>query len=199
MKTLFLIAMLSSPVFAGQKYGFKDDALLDDEMANNYKEHQFPRIVNGTAQTMTITNLRGVSDTSSASAGSVGEYIASSVVSASAVSSPGTGQIFDVTNIALTPGDWDVSGIVEYSANGATVIGTTSGIGTASGNNAAGLVAGDTRVDGLGPNASTDMAYAIPAVRISISGSATYYLKAATGHSVATPKAYGRISARRVR
>ncbi len=56
MKKLLLLILLSTPVFAGQKYGFKD-AHLDDEMANNYKEHSFPNWVNARGSTATITNI----------------------------------------------------------------------------------------------------------------------------------------------
>ncbi len=56
MRTFLLICLLSVPVFAGQKYGFKDSH-LDDEFANNYKEHTFPNWVNAKGSTATITYL----------------------------------------------------------------------------------------------------------------------------------------------
>lgn len=152
-----------------------------------------------TLQGATGNPIHGTNTNDDASAGYIGEYISSSVVLASAVTLTNSGQFYDITNITLTAGDWDVTGIVEYTLNGATMTATTSGIGTVSGNSGTGLTAGDTRVDGLPPTSATDMTYVIPAVRKSISGSTTYYLKAVSGHSAGTPKGYGRISARRVR
>lgn len=57
MKKFLLILFLANPVFAsGSKHSFKDP-LLNDEFENNYKEHDFPRFVNATGSSMTVTML----------------------------------------------------------------------------------------------------------------------------------------------
>jgi len=56
MKKLFLILLLASPVLAGKKYGFQDPK-LNDELDNNYKEHQYPSWVYAKGSSMTVTQL----------------------------------------------------------------------------------------------------------------------------------------------
>lgn len=65
MKTLLSILIFvsfASPVFASQKYGFKDNPHLDDEFTNNYKEHSFPKFVNaiGSSETLKYLNVSSI-------------------------------------------------------------------------------------------------------------------------------------------
>jgi hypothetical protein len=101
--------------------------------------------------------------------------------------------------VNLTPGDWDVSAILDIQANGATTTVWYMGISATSGNSAAGLSSGDNQSSGFLPTASLDGFSSIPPYRVSINSSTPYYLKYYAVYSVATPKATCRLSARRVR
>lgn len=144
-------------------------------------------------------DVQGTNTNDSAAAGEIGEYVESVVTAGSAVASPASTQYYDVTSISLTAGDWDVSALVTHVQNGATISYVLGGIGTATGNNSAGLVDGDTAAEGP-PSTVVYHGYAsIPPKRISLAATTTYYLKAAQTYSAGAPKAAGRISARRVR
>lgn len=146
------------------------------------------------------TAITGTNTNDSAGAGTIGEYIESSVVFASRANATGSAQWFDITNITLTAGDWDITCIADVVLNGATISGGCFiGIGTASGNNSAGLTTGDTSTYVVTPTANYDGVGIIPSKRISLSGSTNYYLKAFANYSAGTPQAFGRICARRRR
>ena len=155
-----------------------------------------------TAANATITgamSLAGVTDASDAAAGKIGEEVRSSVASASAVTLT-TNQYSDVTSVSLTAGDWDVSGMVSFTGGAVTGTQFSAGFGTASGNSATGLVAGDNLVTTLGaPGVGIDPGMAIPQYRINVSSTTIIYLKAFALFTLGTAKAYGRISARRRR
>lgn len=145
--------------------------------------------------------LLGTNTNDAAATGFVGEHVASAVASGSAVSLT-SGQYADVTSITLTAGDWDIRGAVHFAGT-LTAGGTealTGGIGTTSGNSAAGIVVGDNNFAGrILPNANSHISHDVPDWRVSIAATTTYYLKAyAQGYS-GSATAYGRVSARRVR
>lgn len=144
--------------------------------------------------------LLGTITNDNAATGYVGEAVRSQVAIGSAVTL--TTAIFnDVTTISLTAGDWDVSCIVAFTPNTApTGTQLVAGIGTSSGNSSSGLTLGDSRVDiPTMPTANSDVILTVPAYRVSLSATTTYYLKAYATFSAGGVKAYGRISARRVR
>ena len=141
----------------------------------------------------------GTATNDSAAAGYVGEAVRSNVAGGSAVSASGNNQWFDITSISLTAGDWDISGLLTFSTNGATITSNTVGISSTSGNSGTGLVNGDNQAESSAATAASSSTAFVPCYRVSLSGSATYYLKGYISYSVATPKAFGRISARRVR
>jgi hypothetical protein len=133
-------------------------------------------------------------------AGYVGEQISSFIRDTSAVDLTVSGTIYDVTTISLTPGTWDVSGLVMFTG---ITTGTrqTASVGSSSasipnisyGNNTTGATFVSTTVE--------DVGLAIPSFRVNIpvaGGAITYYLIARATFSAGTPKAYGRISATRV-
>ena len=150
--------------------------------------------VTGTFASSAIT---GTTTNDNAAAGQVGEYIESVV---SAVNASATATWGDMTSITLTAGDWDVNLQSTCRMNSATMTGQpTIGIGTASGNNSAGLTYGTTRSDGIIPTAGLDSSAVIAGVRKSLASSTTIYAKLSASYSAGTPQFYGRISARRVR
>lgn len=140
---------------------------------------------------------RGTPTNDSAAAGYVGEYIESTATNTSVGWSTAT--FGDMGNIALTPGDWDVSMLIVINPNGATLTSIDAGIGTTSGNSSAGLTYGTNAIEAVPSSGSVFSSYSIPCYRISIAADTTYYAKLALGYSVATPKYYFRLSARRVR
>jgi hypothetical protein len=141
----------------------------------------------------------GTTTNDSAAAGYVGEYVEGI---ASNVSWPtSSNQYGSIVSITLTAGDWDISAILQAVDNTASWAGIEFGVSTSSGNNTTGMTLGVNWVwDYFASVASSDYKpYSIPSYRVSISGSTTYYLKVLSVYTVATPIAYGRISARRVR
>ena len=136
-----------------------------------------------------------------APAGSVGEYVSSTIAQGSAVSltSPSAS---NVTSISLTAGDWDVSAVVIFNPAASTSITVkTAGVSTNSGafdaltNGAGDTVQASTAASVPVGNTSVE----IPPTRISISSTTTVYLVAASTFTVSTNAAYGTIRARRVR
>ena len=139
----------------------------------------------------------GVTDGSNAAAGQIGEVISSNVttgVSATA-SVP-----FNVTSIALTAGDWDVSGEIwnalpaSASASAIAAINSVSAtIPTASALNTARIQTNVTQAT------ASMMVLPLKACRVSLSAPATYYLIAQLGFSTGAASATGNIWARRAR
>lgn len=154
-------------------------------------------VVTFNSSTSTITNMVGVTSNSNAFTGNIGEFASTATVVQ--IASTGNSQYFDIVSTTLAPGDWDLSGVIGMTTNGATVTTANGGIGTASGNSSTGLVSGDTYVSSFVPTATIDSFVTIADVRASIATPTTYYLKCFMAFSVATPKAFGRLSARRRR
>jgi hypothetical protein len=145
----------------------------------------------------TVAFREGVITVSDAAAGSLGEYIVASVVQGSATALT-TATPKTVTSISLTAGDWDVTAIgcitgASTGTNFDVAIGATT-------NSFTGTVLGNTRCET--PTVSltgADATLMIPAVRVNVSSTTTYYLVVQETFTIGTPAAYGRISARRVR
>lgn len=146
-----------------------------------------------------VSGIVGTTTNDNAQAGSVGEYISSTVAAGSAVALTTT-VTANITSISLTAGDWDVSGNVITNPAGSTVtvsvasaIGTTSAtlpLKPAGGGFAASYpssVAGAFISDCLGP------------VRISVASTTTVYLMVNASFNTSTLGGYGFIGARRVR
>lgn len=144
------------------------------------------------------TDVLGVSTNSNASSGYKGQYVESVV---GPVAFGTSGQYKDLTSISLSAGDWELTGMVYAGANGASVSNMACGISPNSGNTSSGLAAGSNLSSTQpGPSAAGDKSIPpIAGYRVSLSGTTTYYLKINAAYSVATPNAYGRLSARRVR
>jgi hypothetical protein len=147
----------------------------------------------------TMTAAQGIVGTTTndnAAAGNVGQ----SVRMAFSGSFGASGVWSNVTSIVLSPGDWDVSGVVEVSLNGATWSGPFSvAISSSSGTSVNGQEAGDNQIDTLPPTSGASSAAVIPSWRVSLSTATTFYLKSEGSYSGAKPVQHGRLSARRVR
>ncbi len=155
-----------------------------------------------TSVTFTSTNgIIGSTTNDSAAAGSVGEYVSATLASGSATALT-TGVAKTVTSISLTAGDWDISGNVHYSGNSATTVGYTySSLNTVTNTDSGTLGQFVKRFfNSVAPFGTIDnIVEPIPPIRVSLSGTTTYYLIADAGFSTNTMAAYGIIHARRVR
>lgn len=146
-------------------------------------------------------DVHGTNTNDDASAGYVGEYIEGLVASPTNFSASATVQ--DLTTVALTPGDWDVSFVVNFisaSAAGLTVI--EAFIGTGSGTSTTGKAPGSNDITMNFPTAlanGAEWTVALPSFRVSLSGSVTYRLKALASYPSTTAQYRCRLSARRVR
>jgi len=145
----------------------------------------------------TVT-VKGVTDGSVAGPGEPGEVITCSVADQAF---PASGQYGDICSISLTAGDWDCSLFATAQQNGATCTGLYStGIGTATGNDAAGLGVNANNVYFQPPaGASVSTSGSIAGVRKNITGTTTFYAKISGAFTVATPTISGLMYCRRMR
>lgn len=150
--------------------------------------------------TQTTQGIVGTIVTGNAAAGNVGEYISARRANDGSLTLTNNTGV-NITSITLTAGDWDISAIANVGVFTAGTLVMTywlGGIGTTSG---AGLTEGDSFCfSGQFPTGQTDCGIAIPAYRVSITTSTTYFLVVQAGFSgTAVVDAFGRISARRIR
>ena len=147
--------------------------------------------------------ITGVTDGSAAAAGIVGERIKKTVA---AVNAGTVGEFFDVTNMVLSAGDWEVQTSAYYQNNSAlyTVLQLIAGVSLTSGNSYPELSpygewwAGTSRTN---VDTTLEISLVSPCVQINVTGNTTVYFKTAVlgNASVAVPKWSGVIRARRVR
>lgn len=143
--------------------------------------------------------IKGTASNDSPAAGFVGE-----IISTSGNGNVGTsGQFFDVLSISLTPGDWDVTGMVEYVRAGATYTSTiiAAGISSTTGNSATGLT-NQTYVErsAVIPTTFTNDSLNTPTVPVKVASTTTYYLKGYTDvYTIGQPTYTASIIARRRR
>jgi hypothetical protein len=140
---------------------------------------------------------KGTPTNDSAAAGYIGEYLSSSTIGAFVPAVSNT--YYDILSITLSPGDWDLTGVL-YANTGSGYTDILLGISTTAGNSSAGLVTGDNRVEQLQSYVTNGIgSMSIPNYRASISTSTTYRLKFAVITSGSLFGANARFSARRMR
>jgi hypothetical protein len=128
--------------------------------------------------------------------GAVGSYASATVASGSAVSLT-TATPANITSISLTPGDWDVTGVVDYTPGTITSITILQqGIGLAS------ATFGPQDTYSMETNAAeipgaNQIANPTPVVRVNVTATTTVYLVASATFTASTLAAYGTIRARR--
>jgi hypothetical protein len=159
------------------------DAAINAELAANW----FP--------------LAGVATVSNASAGQIGEILEATVLIGAAVSLTST-VTATIASIALTAGEWDVWGLLNYQTNAATTVNyviATLGVGTAALGTRPNGGAWNTVVPSgvAGAAASLDMPTGTR--RVNVSGATTINLLANSLFAVNVASAYGYIGARRRR
>lgn len=142
------------------------------------------------ANTAAISARAGVTDAAEATPGQIGEYLAAS---GSGVGLS-NGTAANVVTLALTAGDWDVEGNVQFVSTG-TVSRVTAGVSTVSG-------AWDhwaTSISGTLGTGGSEQIGTGGAVRVIVAAPTTAYLVAASAFSTGGVTANGVIFARRMR
>lgn len=127
---------------------------------------------------------------------SASDYFFLDSLSASAV--PTSTQYGDVTAFTIPAGLWDISLLVDYLNNGATVTDARIGIGDTIGNSASGLQYGQTLLGVKLPTALTNGGGMLGPIRFSQVAPITRYAKLYLAYTVATPKYNATLTARRV-
>lgn len=150
-----------------------------------------------TATTATkALSMQGVTDGSAAAAGFVGEFVQALLDAASAVTLANN-TVSNVLSISLTAGDWDVDGSLNFSSTVATVTGGAAGITATS---ATLPTDGSEVCDGVLSSLLTSASgVTMPRKRISIATTTTIYAVGRKTFAVGAVKAYGCMSARRIR
>ncbi|MDT0176858.1 hypothetical protein Q9R34_12515 [Enterobacter sp. BRE11] len=133
---------------------------------------------------------KGVTDGSSATAGEIGEALQNTTLTTSMVSSTAV----NLSTISLTPGEWDVFGVVSIRPNSATLAQIIAGLSTSS---AASPVFPNRTV--VSSSATLVQEFNTPIVRYNVTTSTTIYLVASAGFSSGTVTGDGYLKARRVR
>jgi hypothetical protein len=131
-------------------------------------------------------------------AGYLGEQIRSAVAFGSAVSLS-NGVAKTITSISLTAGIWDVS-ILGTFVNGTTTLSTAEAVGISVNTNTMGPNPGDdsTFSNYSTPAAGFSPSLIVPAYRVTLTATTTYYFVSVASFTVSTSSVYGRISATRV-
>lgn len=140
----------------------------------------------------------GTTTNDDAAAGAIGEYISANILSGASV--PLASNIAaNIASIALTAGDWDISGSVGFVPGPTTSRNYVAGAFSISSGALTGLPAGGGFVQIEGAVTADSGTYAVPPGRLSLAAPTTLYLVAQAGFSVSTMRAYGFIAARRAR
>lgn len=143
---------------------------------------------------------RGTATNDSAAAGIIGETMAAN--DSTDQNFPSSGQYGNTISLALTAGDWVISAHLVAESNSATWTSVDLGIGTVTGNDATGASRPTTLVRETFASTSTartTISLAIPARRISIASTTTYFAKVLSTYSAGQPQYRSVLTARRVR
>jgi hypothetical protein len=157
--------------------------------------------------TLTTPNIVGTSTNNNAATGSVGEYVESVVLVGSAISTGVSATTPNLTSLALTAGDWDVTGHVQFVAGGTSNVfnscgcslSTTTGTMDFTLNRANGQTLSGTTMAAVQQfNGGT--AVTCGPARFSLAAPTTIFLVATLTWNTSTqPTMYGVIRARRIR
>lgn len=168
---------------------------------------------NAAAQRVTLgldnlANIAGTDGTGDATAGYVGEQMVARNTAGYDIVASATMENVTSCVLNLTAGDWDITGIIEWMLNGATINGPlVFAVSQYSGATTTDHVHGDNVLYVPVPAASGGTSATVASYRVKITASspgwdgdsAPVYLKVYETTSSGHTKVYGRISARRVR
>lgn len=140
----------------------------------------------------------GTTTNNSANAGSVGEYISSTIAQGSPVA-VSTGVATNITSISLTAGDWDVSAnITTLPAGSTTQTSTQVSISTTTGTHGA-TSTGASNISAAVTTAGANTSAVVGPFRMSLASTTTVFLVGSSVFAVSTNGIFGTIRARRVR
>jgi hypothetical protein len=146
----------------------------------------------------------GTQTNNNATAGNVGELITATVIAGSAVSLV-TATAKTVTSISLTPGDWDVSAVGDFTLTGATTSFFRTGVNVTT-NTLPSQIGGSgigtdpmVRLPLVLTTTTSDYGQGLPPVRVSLAATTTIYLVCEATFSAGSVSAFGTIRARRMR
>ena len=154
------------------------------------------------------TDHLGSTTNDSASAGYVGEWVAASVASGSAITLTTTATTYSITSISLTAGDWEVRGmgaihlsttILNYVRVAVSTASSAITIPTGSYDGSNSLFSTSAPASLSTTLGTTDINLATKSMRVSLSATTTIYLVAYSAFTGTAPTAYGNIEARRLR
>lgn len=145
------------------------------------------------------TGIIGTTTNDDAAAGSVGEYLSSSVLTGSSITLTST-VVSDITSIALTAGDWYLTASVSFdNQTGADLTFRRMGISTVSATIPTDIALNNTLIISDDLVAGNGASFVCSGLHASLSGTTTYYLVASATFASGVSKVFGFIGARRVR
>lgn len=166
-------------------------------------------IIMGTNGTRALTvdassqavSLRGTQTNDSATAGDRGELSTGTVAAnATSLSTGTTVNVGTNTNITLTAGDWDCSGVVNFTFGATTSItNLAGGISTTTGTLPAQDSYFDYETSAMVPTGTAVATWVVPTVQISVAGSTSVFLVSQATFTLSTIKVGGTIRCRRMR
>ena len=147
--------------------------------------------------------LAGTTTNDNATAGNMGEFVSSSIATASSVALT-TNTPVNITSISLTAGDWIVYGQVAFTATSTTHVSQRVGAISTTTGTLPTSISDSTQSSFYFTEASeiigsNDSCFEVSPCRQSLSGTTTIYLVAQGTFTTSTLKAYGFIAARRRR
>lgn len=153
-------------------------------------------LVFGTSPTLTTPVINGITNGSAPAAGQVGQLLSSGFVTSAGLSSSVNANI---TSLAITAGEWDVwANVTTVPAAGTTTAICYFTVNTTSASNPAPTSeASSGQVSFMNGPASQPLNGQVPTLRVSLSGTTTYYLNTIVAFSVSTMQAAGVLYARR--
>jgi hypothetical protein len=156
----------------------------------------------GPAGTAVAGQIPGSATNDSATAGNIGEYLSTALLSGSAFSIS-TGAATGIVSLPLSAGDWDVwgQGIVHAGAAITVFTSLTVGISVASNTALPGLTSGAQSQVGLGAGLTgiADTAVNVGPARVSLAAAGTAFLNGSFAFATSTASVYGVMQARRRR
>lgn len=146
------------------------------------------------------SHIVGVADNSDAATGDIGEVIPAALAQGSLITLT-TNTPANVTSIILTPGDWEITGVVDYLPAATTTVISLQQASSTTTANFDGTQDADSVSALCGGVPNSQMRLPIPTRRIQVSGpaSVTVYLVTRAIFGTSTLKAWGSINARRMR
>lgn len=140
---------------------------------------------------------KGVTDGTAAAQGDIGEHISTrTAVFANMATS---GQFGNVVSTTLSPGDWNVSGSIVATINGATINVQYMAISLFSANTLTDHTTGYNVLPARPAVSGADVGQTVADFNVNVSTTTTIYLKAYATYSVATPQVLGSMTAIRKR